>query len=37
MKEDVSDYPVLAQAHKEKIHERYLERLKKQSRKRVKE
>ena len=34
MKEDVSDYPVLAQAYKEKVAERYFERLKKKRNKR---
>ena len=37
MKEDVSDFPQLAQDHKKKVQERYLERLNRQSRKRIKE
>ena len=34
MKEDVSDYLVLAQAYKEKVSERYFERLRKKRNKR---
>lgn len=37
MKEDVSDFPELAKAYQEKIQARYLERLQRQSRKRIKE
>lgn len=37
MKEDVSDFPRLAKAYKMKIEMGYLERLRKQSRKRIKD